>query len=93
MTDTNALPNILSIIQCDNELIAAAIIIHDLELEFKEFDPIVTTLLLFRGISDTGTWFKPKDVSFMLMDCNEDSFIIHAKHDNGKTVEVVIERE
>lgn len=29
----------------------------------------------------------------MLMDCNEDSFIIHAKHDNGKTVEVVIERE
>lgn len=84
MTDTNALPNILSIIQCDNELIAAAIIIHDLELEFKEFDPIVTTLLLFRGISDTGTWFKPK---------NEDSFIIHAKHDNGKTVEVVIERE
>lgn len=88
---SNNITDIFSYNTCDNELVAAAIIIHDLELEFKEFESIVTTLLLFRGINEIGPHIKDKDISYILTDRNEDSFTIHAKHDNGKTVEIIIE--
>lgn len=86
--------DILSYNTCDNELIAAAIIIKDFNLELDEFKSIATSLLLFRGLSiNTTNFFKDKEISYFLMNKDDYSTTIHAKHDNGEIIEVVIEHE
>lgn len=90
----NYTPHILSYNTCDNELIAAAIIIKDFNLELDEFKSIATSLLLFRGLSiNTTNFFKDKEISYFLMNKDDYSTTIHAKHDNGEIIEVVIEHE